>query len=100
VLPLGDGGLVAQHAVLGYPAGYGCLVRGIGWPLVGEQQVVKRVVGRVDGQRLVKALEVAVQVHVFVGHAAAVRKAVRVQRVDVQHRHPCLAGMCQPGRVA
>lgn len=100
VLPLADGSLVAQQAVLGNPAGQGRLIGGIGRPLLGQQQVVQRVVGRVDGQGLVKALEVAVQVHVFVGHTAAVRKAVRVQRVDIQHRHLSLAGVRQPGGIA
>ena len=56
-----------------------------GRPFLGQQQRVQVAVGLVDRQRLAEVLEVAVQVHVLVGGAADVRKAVGIERVDVQH---------------
>ncbi|MCY1362859.1 hypothetical protein D9M69_495970 [compost metagenome] len=53
-------------------------------------------VGLIDRQRLREVHEVAVQVDVLVRHAAAVRKAVRVERMHVQHRHALRLGLLAP----
>jgi hypothetical protein len=53
-------------------------------------------VARVGRQALAEVLEVTVQVHVLVRDAAHMRKAVRVQRMDVQHRHARCLGLGAP----
>jgi hypothetical protein len=53
-------------------------------------------VGRVVGQGLAEVVEVAVQVHVLLRHAAPVREAPGVERVDVEHRHAGGAGLGAP----
>ena len=79
-----------------------------GRPFLGQQQRLQFAVGLVDRQRLAEVVEVAVQVHVLVGGAPDVRKAVGIERVDVEHGHAapaararatarrCSAATCTP----
>ena len=94
VLAARDGGLEGAEPVRGDPAVDGGLVLGIGRPVRRQQQRVQRGVVGVGGQRPAEILEVAVQVHVLVGHAPAEGKAVRVERMQVEHGH---AGLVRGG---
>jgi energy-coupling factor transporter ATP-binding protein EcfA2 len=67
-----------------------------GRPVFGQQQRLHVPVRGIDRQGLRKVVEVAVQVHVFLGHAPDVRETVRVQRVDVEHGHALGAGFFAP----
>ena len=99
VLAFGDSGLKGFHPSLSDEL-VGCRsVGGIGWPHFGQQQGLDFAVGRVVRQRLREVLKVAVDVHVFVGHAPHMRKPVRVERVDVEHRHTLGFGGCTPSGV-
>ena len=92
VLTLADGRLISRFTVFCNEVYGGCLIRRIGRPLLRQDQWVQGTVGRVVWQWFGEILEVAVQVHVFVGSPADVRKAVRVQRMDVQN-------CCAPRRI-
>jgi hypothetical protein len=43
-----------------------------------------------------KVMEIAVKVHALVRHPAVKRKTVRIERVDVEHRHASLPGLGAP----
>ncbi|MDT4847275.1 hypothetical protein FQZ97_813250 [compost metagenome] len=99
MLPLRHRGLVSRLAVKGDPAVERGRVVRTRRPFGRQQQIVQPGVGRVHRQRLAEILKVAVEIDVFVRHAAQVRKAVGVERVDVEHRDPGLACVLAPGLI-
>lgn len=99
MLALGDGGLEGFHAALGDVLRGGLGVGSVRWPHLGQQQVVDFAVSRVVGQGLGKVLKVAVDVHVFMGHPAHMRKTMRVECVDVEHGHALRTGRVSPNGV-
>jgi hypothetical protein len=87
VLPLRHRGLEPRHAMLLHVGADGRLVRSIWRPLRRQQQGVQFRIGRIGWQGCREILEIAVQVDVFLRDTAQVRKTVRVERVDIEHRH-------------
>jgi len=100
VLPAGHRRLPGRQALALNEGLHRGLVGGVGRPLLGQQQRVRAAIAFVHRQRLAEVVEVAVQVHVLLRHAAQVREAVGIQRVDVQHRHASLARLGAPFGVA
>ena len=96
VLPSGNGSLVGRHAVRRDPRVDGFLVVRCRWPGGWQQQRVQFGVGRIHRQRLRVVGEVAVQVDVLVGDAPSVRKAVRVQRMNIKHGDAGCARLVAP----
>ena len=87
VLPAGDGPL---HAALAPNIGQrvqGCHGFGVGWPVLGQQQLVDMGVVGIDRQGLGKVDEVAVEVHIVFVDPPRMRKAMRVDRVHMHHGH-------------
>ena len=85
VLTLSDGRLVSQLPLSFNETGNCGLVSGVWWPVLGHDERMQGAIGGVVGQRLSEVLKVTVQVYVFMRGAAKMRKAVRVQSMDVQH---------------
>ena len=79
--------MLGYRAVSGLAAGAPLRSALLRLPLAVQQQGVQVRIGRVGGQGLREILEIAVQVHVLVRHAAHEGKAMGVERMDVEHGH-------------
>ena len=90
VLALRNSGLKFGHAVLGNVLRRGLLVGGVGWPLLGQQQILHFFVSGVVGQWLAEVVKVAIEVDIFLGDASHMRKTMGVQGVHIHHRHTTL----------
>ena len=66
------------HAMLCDVLHCGLLVGFVGWPLIGQQQMLNFFVGPVVWQGFAEVLEVSVEVNVFLRDAAHMRKAMRI----------------------
>ena len=96
MLPPGDGGLPGGLAARGNEGLHRLHVGGVGRPHIGQQQGSYLAVGSVVRQRPGEVVEVAVEIDVFVRGAPNVREAVRVERMDVEHRHAGIARLGSP----
>ena len=89
VLAACDHGLEGQHAVIVAPS----LQRGVCFgapgaiPVGRHQQIMDFRVAQVLRQRLGEILEIAVEIHIVLGHAADVGEAVRINGMHQQHSH-------------
>ncbi|MPM80569.1 hypothetical protein SDC9_127617 [bioreactor metagenome] len=96
VLPAADHGLQRRLAALGHQAAQGHLVAERGRPFLRQQQRMEFVIGRIGRKRLLEIDEVAIEIDVLVRHAAKERKAVRIERMHIQHGHARRARLLEP----
>ena len=95
VLAAGNRGLQGRQAAYRRPS----LQRGVGLGAAGaipvgrNQQIMDFGVARVLRQRLGEILEIAVEIHIVLGHAADMGKAVGIDGMHQQHRHRLRPGL-------